>query len=116
VDNAIKYSEPNGRVLVTVSSNTKINGFMTFSVKDFGQGITKEIQSQLFIGVTEIFSQEREKGESSGMGLKICSEIIKLHDGNIECVSTVKKGTEMFFNIPFETPEDSDEEEHPHLS
>lgn len=116
MDNAIKYSEPNGKVLVTVSSNTKINGFVTFSVKDCGQGITKEIQSQLFLGVTEIFSGEREKEESSGIGLKICSEIIKLHDGNIECVSTVTKGTEMIFSLPFETREDSDEEEHPHLS
>jgi len=58
VNNAIKYSQPNGRILLTVSVNTKMKGFVTFSVKDFGKGISEKIQSQLFIGVSELLSQD----------------------------------------------------------
>ncbi len=95
--NAIKYSPNGGDVIIkTKTSRTSF----TFSVQDFGIGISKNNQNKIF----DRFY--REKGRTTdtyggmGLGLYISSEIIKRHKGKIWVESKKDEGSEFFFKLP----------------
>jgi signal transduction histidine kinase len=80
--NAAKYSPKADKIVVTVS---KSQSEMTISVKDFGEGISKEDQRHIF----ERFFQSSntlktsQRKESLGLGLFISRGIVESHDGKI---------------------------------
>jgi signal transduction histidine kinase len=42
-------------------------------------------------------------GKGSGMGLAICYQIVKKHQGKIEVTSEAEKGTEFAITLPIQT-------------
>jgi two-component system CheB/CheR fusion protein len=94
--NAVKYSPTSNKVFVHVAEK---NGEITVSVKDSGIGILKE-------NIQKIFERYyREEGRATqfqglGIGLSICNEIIKRHNGRIWAESEVNKGTTFYFTLP----------------
>ena len=73
-----------------------------FSVKDTGIGIPKEECKK----ITEAFymvdkSRARSKN-GAGLGLALCSEILKLHNSELQVESDVNKGSCFSFLIPWE--------------
>ncbi len=98
IDNAIKYTSPEGgRIWVTVRSNAE-TAFVT--VRDNGCGIAREEQERIF----DRFylcdkTRGREKG-SSGLGLSICKSIVELSGGEITVRSELSKGSEFTVALP----------------
>lgn len=99
LDNAIKYSRPNGRVLLTAKL---LNGkSFILSVKDQGIGIAPEHQAHIF----ERFYREdknriRENdGGGAGLGLSIAKWIVEAHGGNIKVKSEAGVGTEFIVEL-----------------
>ena len=73
---------------------------MMLKICDNGTGIPDKIQKQLF-SATEIKSTpgtENEKG--TGLGLKLCYELIKIHNGTITIESKVGEGTCFLITLP----------------
>jgi signal transduction histidine kinase len=66
------------------------------SVKDTGQGMTKEVQARVF----EPFYTTKEVGQGTGLGLFICHRIISDYHGNIRIESEPGKGTEVVVELP----------------
>ncbi len=99
LDNAIKYSPENSKVLVDVS---KQDGNIILSVADNGQGIKSEELKYLFDLFSNVkISSKPTGGESStGLGLAIVKKIVKLHDGDISVESEVEKGTKFIISLP----------------
>lgn len=93
LDNAFKFTDENGEVdlIAKVSGNELI-----MIVKDSGIGIPKEDLPK----VTEKFFKGKSSRSSNGIGLSICKEIIELHDGKLEIISEVSKGTQVIVRIP----------------
>jgi two-component system CheB/CheR fusion protein len=95
--NAVKYSPRSDKVLVKVAEE---KGEIKVSVTDSGIGIRKE-------NLGKIFNRYyREEGravhfQGLGIGLSICLEIIKRHNGNIWAESEADKGSTFYFTIPF---------------
>jgi len=78
VDNAIKYTEPNGKVKVRIE---KSGGNLILSVKDTGVGISEEHLPRLFERFYRVDkSRDRAKG-GTGLGLAIVKHIRPLHEG-----------------------------------
>jgi len=99
--NAINYTPQNkdGRVEVGLLSTRT---YITISVKDTGIGIKEEDMQHIF----EPFyrgdtSRARGIGTgTSGLGLAIVNEIVRLHQGSITIRSTLGKGTSIRVTLP----------------
>ncbi|MBI5004421.1 PAS domain-containing protein [Candidatus Kaiserbacteria bacterium] len=96
IDNAVKYSPQADRVIVCLAGSADS---VEVSVRDFGVGISKEDQSQVFNRFFQSDMQEKTF-PGLGIGLYIAKNIIELHDGHIRVESEVGKGSTFSFIIP----------------
>jgi signal transduction histidine kinase len=97
ISNAIKYSYPGGNIKITESLNP---GTVTVSIIDNGTGMTTEEQELLF-GQDGILSKKGTAAEDgTGLGLRLCQEFIRLHQGEINVTSQPEKGSTFSFTIP----------------
>lgn len=97
LSNAIKFS-PVGS-FINVSAKV-VNQQLVISVKDEGIGISEVNLAKLF-RIDENVSTPGIDGEiGSGMGLILCNDIIKKHNGSISVESKEGKGTTFVISIP----------------
>ena len=95
--NAIKYSPHSDKIIV----NTKAyKTTITLSVKDFGLGISKDNQNQVFEQFYRVSSNHQNTYPGVGLGLYISAEIIKREGGKIWVESEQGKGSTFYFSIP----------------
>lgn len=97
ISNAIKYSPGANSIIVTSECN---NNVVKFSVTDFGIGVPKEQLSKIFDRFFRCNNNCTFPG--LGLGLYICSQIIKRHHGRIYFESREGKGSTFYFEIPLE--------------
>jgi PAS domain S-box-containing protein len=97
ITNAIKFSNPNGEVNISLKKSAKKS---TIYIKDNGIGIEKENLEDLFrIDVNKIsIGKSEEKG--NGLGLIICKEFVEKMGGKIYAESEFGKGSKFIFTIP----------------
>ncbi len=93
LDNAIKYSERGGRIVVDACK--KADSFI-ISVQDYGCGIPAEELENIFARFYR-GGQNREKG--SGLGLAIIKSIAERHDIQVGIQSIWQEGTKISFTI-----------------
>jgi len=109
LSNAIKYNKQNGHVLVDcVKDNSEQT--ITVSVKDNGPGISSENLSQLFEPFNRLGQEASSNIEGTGIGLVITKQLLKLMNSELQVSSTVGKGSEFCFSLPYST---SDETQKP---
>ncbi|MEG2411448.1 MAG: HAMP domain-containing sensor histidine kinase [Clostridium sp.] len=90
--NSISHSTPDTDIILkAISTNSSIK----ISVIDYGEGISKE-------HLTDVWTRYYKGKDSGGMGLglPICSEILKAHGFNYNAESTIGNGSEFYFEIP----------------
>ena len=97
IDNAIKFSPENGKIIVTVYEK---NGKLFVSVKDEGPGIEKDKQNKVWDRFYKTDSSRGKDKQGTGLGLAITREIIKAHGENINLISTEGAGSEFVFSLP----------------
>jgi signal transduction histidine kinase len=90
LSNAFKFTPREGTVTLKVSLNTK-KEFVKISVLDSGPGIPKDELEDIF----KLFYQSNlgKNAKGIGIGLALTKELISLHKGQINVVSSAKKGT-----------------------
>jgi PAS domain S-box-containing protein len=98
--NAIKYSPDAKKVIVHIKTDKK---HAVIGVQDFGLGIDKNDQDKIFELFYRIHDHEVNKISGFGLGLYICSEIIKKHKGKIWVESKIGKGSTFYFSLPLAT-------------
>lgn len=86
VDNACKFTNENGTIIVSTESTPKGSRVM---IEDNGIGIPANELPH----VTEKFYKGKTNQSGSGLGLSISREIIKLHKGTMNITSTEGQGT-----------------------
>ncbi len=97
ISNAVKYSPKGGKVGVHVGDRS--DEFVVFSVSDEGIGIATEHVDRLFKKFSRIETLETSDIKGSGLGLWICSEIVRAHGGKIWVESEVGKGSTFSFTL-----------------
>lgn len=98
LDNAFKFSEKGQKVYIS-SGIDKSKNQVFFLIKDEGRGISKE-KLNLIDSLTQ-FEREIYEQQGIGMGLFIAKRLVELHDGQMEIMSEVGKGTEVKFWLHF---------------
>lgn len=96
--NAIKYSPKNNQIIVTTSTN---ESEVKVSVTDFGIGIPEFKQDAVFRKFYRV-EESSVQFHGMGIGLYICSEIIKEHTGTIGLISKVNEGSTFYFTLPLQ--------------
>ena len=75
--------------------------FVVIRIADNGRGIPDEVRSHIF----DPFFTTKAVGKGTGMGLSISHQIVvEKHQGKIECISELGRGTEFLISIPVTTP------------
>lgn len=88
--NAIQAIDGDGKIWI---STRKLNDQVEIIIKDNGKGIPEKIKSKIF----DPFFTTKPVGKGTGLGLNICYNIIKNHNGKITVESKENEGT--FFKI-----------------
>jgi signal transduction histidine kinase len=96
--NAIKYSPQNNQIIVTTFVDQEKQE-VKVSVTDFGIGIPDFKQDAVFRKFYRV-EESSLQFQGMGIGLFICSEIIKQHHGTIGVSSKVEEGSTFYFTLP----------------
>ena len=102
IENAIKYSNKNGKIFVSVVEKDKI---LEVSVKDSGIGISEEGKNKVFEKFYRDTNAQKKQSVGSGIGLYTAKTIIEKHNGKIWLNSAENEGTTFFFTVPI-SPQD----------
>lgn len=92
-DNAVKFSKENSTIYIKITSMEIIR----ISIKDEGVGISEEELPYIFEKFYK--SKLRQNANGSGLGLAIAKQIAIKHNGQIEVLSELGKGTEFIFTF-----------------
>ena len=93
IENAIKYSEADSRIWVSV---LKVDGKIQVSVKDEGIGIAPEHHERLFERFYRVDKSRSKKAGGTGLGLSIVKHIAVLFDAGLRVESRLGQGTTFF--------------------
>lgn len=95
--NAIKFSQHDGEI--EISAKIESDKLFVY-VRDDGIGIAKSNQAKIFSPDIH-FSTSGTQGESgTGIGLKLCKNILKNSGGTIACQSAEGQGSCFYFSLP----------------
>ncbi len=99
IDNALKYSKSNSKIIVKASID---KAELLISVQDFGCGIAAEHHERLFERFYRVDKARSRKLGGTGLGLAIVKHIVQLHHGIVEVDSTPDCGSTFTIHIPLE--------------
>ncbi len=98
IDNAIRHSPKDGRVLVRVRTE---GSDATLVVEDDGPGIRAEDLPRLF---DRFYRAAGAPGGGTGLGLAIAAWIVERHDGRIEAANRPEGGARFTVRLPTARP------------
>jgi CheY-like chemotaxis protein len=102
LSNAIKFTEPGGRVRVSV--HREGNNEVAMSIRDSGIGIPPEMLTQIFDLFVQVdHSLEKSRG-GLGIGLTLAKRLVEMHGGRVEAHSDgAGRGSEFIVRLPVAT-------------
>jgi two-component system sensor histidine kinase VicK len=96
ISNAVKYSPQGSDINVACVT---IDGNVLVSVMDKGIGIKPEDTQNIFDRYYRVNNKQMKTVAGFGIGLYLCSEIIKRHEGRIWVESEVGRGSTFSFSL-----------------
>ncbi len=109
IGNAMKFTDYQGRVNVTVEKVKEIEAEVTvrFSVKDNGLGVSPEQQEHIFQAFSQADTTTTRKFGGTGLGLTITNNLVERMGGKLALQSEIGKGSEFYFTLTFEKSADN---------
>ncbi len=101
MENALRHSHSQKPIECRIFTQ---NGFVCFSVYDFGVGIDPDRLATIFDGDSSRENQSRDAAKGMGIGLSICKTIVTAHGGAIEARNH-REGAVFTFTLPLEGTE-----------
>jgi len=99
VDNAIKYSKNQKKIDLKTRQE---DGFAIIEVTDYGIGISKENQKEVFEKFFRVGGHMIHNTKGTGLGLSIVKHIMNAHKGKITLESSLDAGSSFRLHFPFE--------------
>lgn len=93
IDNAMKFTDKDGHVDLMI---TKDDDNVVIEIKDDGEGIKED---EIPFVSSKFFKGSSSKSQT-GLGLSICEEIVKSHDGKLIIKSKYTEGTSVTVVLP----------------
>ena len=97
IENALKYSEPGGGVLVHAS---KAEASVEVFVRDYGIGIANENIPRLFERFYRIDKSRSQKMGGTGLGLSIVKHAATLFNAKLRVESAIGQGSTFYIEFP----------------
>lgn len=95
LSNAIKYSPQGGEIVLSARRSDAHN--IEFAVQDHGLGIPETAMSSLFGKFFRVDRTDRREIGGTGLGLKLCKDIVTAHGGKIWAESVLGQGSTFRF-------------------
>lgn len=105
LSNAIKYTEPGGKVSVDMKEETSPkNGCirLIYKVEDTGIGMSEEFMENMYQAFSRQTDSRVNSIQGTGLGLAITKKMVDFMEGNIDCQSELGKGTT--FTVTLDIP------------
>jgi signal transduction histidine kinase len=96
ISNAIKYSQPGGRVEVSLSL---FGDRLCVAVTDTGQGIPAQDLPRIFDKFYRV-KRDEDTAKGTGLGLSIAKQVVEAHGGGIWAESEPDVGSTFTFTLP----------------
>ena len=106
LSNAIKYTEPGGRVSVELRQEESDKPGcirLTYVVADTGIGMSPEYMATMYQPFSRQIDSRVNSIQGTGLGLAITKQMVELLEGTIDCQSEQGKGTT--FTVVLDIPE-----------
>lgn len=100
IDNAIKFTPPDGSVMVKAFLVDADPDFVHVSVSDTGRGISPDARNLIFERLYQDPNSIDDSRKGLGLGLYITKELVKLHGGRIWVESQIAHGSSFSFTLP----------------
>jgi signal transduction histidine kinase len=95
VDNALKYTNPGGRVTITAAVQSRS---VIVRIRDTGPGISPEEQPKIW---TRLYRGDKSRSQRGlGLGLSLVKAIVEAHHGTASVVSEPGNGAEFIVSLP----------------
>jgi len=100
LSNAVKYTHRGGRISILLKDKSVNSEGIMIKICDNGIGITEAKQKELFSSaeIESTIGTENEKG--TGIGLKLCHDLVRLNKGTISVESFPGEGTCFIITLP----------------
>jgi signal transduction histidine kinase len=99
IDNAVKFSDGNGRVLVRAVPS-KVPDFVRLDVVDQGIGIPPDDVPRVFDRFYQVDNTATRRHGGTGMGLALVKKLVSAHGAQIEVESKLGFGTRVVLEWP----------------
>jgi signal transduction histidine kinase len=100
VDNALKFTPADGAVMVQACVVEADLSSVYVSVSDTGRGVSPEAKALIFDRLYQDADSVDNNRSGLGLGLYICREIVRLHEGRIWVSSEPGQGSTFTFTLP----------------
>lgn len=97
VSNAIKYTLPGGKIVVTVAKDKSV---LRITIKDSGVGIEQKDFQKLYKLFTRLDNKRIQNVSGTGVGLYLAKHLIRLHRGRLSVTSAPGKGSAFMITLP----------------
>ena len=101
--NAVKFTS-HGQVSVQVDWRAAQQPVLDVAVRDTGPGIASEKLNSIFEPFSQADGSMTRRFGGTGLGLTICSRLVRLMNGSLQVESTVGAGSCFRFTIPVSLP------------
>jgi signal transduction histidine kinase len=100
IDNGIKFTPPDGSIMVKACLVEADPNMVYLSVSDTGRGIGPEAKALIFERLYQDPNSIDNSRSGLGLGLFIAKELVELHGGRIWVASEVGNGSTFSFTLP----------------
>lgn len=104
IENAVKYSEPSGRVQLSALQN---GNEVQITVRDFGMGIPAKDIDRIFERFYRVDRARSRETGGTGLGLAIVRHVVTNHGGQVLVVSNEGEGSTFTLTLPNVSPSEA---------
>jgi signal transduction histidine kinase len=102
LSNAVKYTPRNGRISILLKDKIAEEGHLLLKICDNGVGIPATRQKYLFTSTEMSSTPGTEDEKGTGLGLKLCHELVLINKGTISVESKEGEGSCFSITLPEE--------------
>ena len=100
LSNAVKYTPRGGRISILLKDKTQNGEYMMLKICDNGIGIPETKQKYLFTSAEIESTPGTENEKGTGLGLKLCYELVRINNGTMVIESKTGEGTCFIITLP----------------